>query len=69
MAYEDLTSVVKRFFESKYGYVQLNVSRIYVRDDEVEAAGVFRRENDKAWRRFTVLIDRNTMNVKAFGIR
>ncbi|MEM4280594.1 MAG: hypothetical protein QW470_05750 [Candidatus Caldarchaeum sp.] len=66
---EDLLSVVKRFFESKYGYVQLNVSRIYVRGDEVEAAGVFRRGTDKAWRRFTVLIDRKTMNVKAFGIR
>ncbi|MEM2650781.1 MAG: hypothetical protein QXU87_01735 [Candidatus Caldarchaeum sp.] len=69
MASEEFITVVRKFLESKYGVVQLDVSRVYVRDDEVEAAGMFRREADRVWRRFTVLIDRKTMIVKAYGSR
>ncbi len=61
--------VVKKFLESKYGLVEVEVSRIYWRDGDVEVAGTFRRQVEKSRRRFTLLIDRGTMDVKAFGMR
>ncbi len=61
--------VVKKFLESKYGLVEVEVSRIYWRNEDVEVAGTFRRQVEKSWKRFTLLIDRKTLGVKAFGMR
>jgi hypothetical protein len=66
---ERIRVAVKQFLESKYGGLEIELTRLYARDGEVEVAGSFRRVGEHRVRRFTVLLDSNTLNVKAFGTR
>jgi len=66
---ERIRTAVKRFLELKYGDLEIELTRLYTRDGEVEVAGSFRRVGEGRARRFTILLDSNTLNVKAFGTR
>jgi len=66
---EQVRAAVKKFLESKYGALEIEYTRVYDRDGEVEVSGSFKRGGESRVRRFTVLLDSKTLNVKAFGAR
>ncbi|MEM1943399.1 MAG: hypothetical protein QXO30_07845 [Candidatus Caldarchaeum sp.] len=69
MSGERVYESVMAFLTSKYGPVELELSRTYERRDVVEVAGKFRLESGGGWRRFTLLLSRENMEVVGFGMR
>ncbi|MCS7138312.1 MAG: hypothetical protein NZ941_08110 [Candidatus Caldarchaeum sp.] len=69
MGSEQVYTAVKSYLEAKYGPVVVEVSRMYDRRDLQEVAGRFRRVDEVNWRRFTLLIEKDTLKVVGFGMR
>ncbi|MEM0442553.1 MAG: hypothetical protein QXS57_00655 [Candidatus Caldarchaeum sp.] len=69
MSRERVYEAVMVFLASKYGPVELELSRTYDRQGVVEVAGKFRLESGGGWRRFTLLLSKKDMKVLGFGMR
>mgnify|MGYP000225527935 CR=1 FL=1 len=57
------------FIRSKYGDCTIEISHIFEYGGSVEVSGVFKRVGERSLRRFTLKIERDSLNVKGFGLR
>ncbi|MCX8202066.1 MAG: hypothetical protein N3H84_08220 [Candidatus Caldarchaeum sp.] len=64
-----VAEVVKNFFETRYGEVEYEISRIYKKGNIIEVSGNFKAFRDSRMRRFTFLIDSRSYSIVGFGLR